>query len=468
MKPNILIFMTDQQQAAVTRPDHPCKTPHLDAFGAQGVRFDRAYTPCPLCAPARASMMTGLYPHRHGMRNNPHVAQAISKGLRENFPMFSDRLKDAGYDLRLHGKWHVSETTTPADHGWIEPDRETQKKLWSWPSRRENIQDGYWLDRPGYEPYLLYGITKGGEEEFPESQWSRYTADTIKELGKGTAPWCVFLGLHGPHDPYIAPAKYARMYDPLMVPKPASFEDQLIDKPAVYRRERWEVWKDLEWGNYAAATALYWAYNTLIDVQFGEVMAALDATGQADNTLVVFVSDHGDMMGAHGLFFKGVTAFEECYRIPLFARCPALFPGGKVCDEFATLIDLAPTFIEAGQGDPLPECHGRSLLPLLRGENPPDWPQDFLGQFHGSELLYTQRVLATKTHKYVFNGFDFDELYDLEKDPAETRNLYFSQEHQDVLEDSVARLWKRSLAVGDTISCLGYPTTDLVPRGPLP
>ena len=466
-RPNILIFMTDQQQGATLDLGHPCRTPHLDRFAAEGIRFSRAYTPTALCAPARASFMTSLYPTRHGMLNNPHVAQAIRKGLAGDFPHFSERLKEAGYRMSYCGKWHVSEEKSPRDHGWEEADAATQNRLWGgWPGGKVPASQGYWLKRPGYDPYLLYGTPDCGPEEFTEHAWTQYAIGRLGELAKGTEPWCLYLGIHGPHDPYVAPPEFVRAYDPAKVPRPASFHDPMSDKPAVYRRWRHEVWGELEWEQYAGAIAHYWAYVSFIDDLFGQVLAALEAAGRANDTLVLFTSDHGDMMGGHGLLFKGVPAFEECYRIPMLARLPGVIPAGTTCGEFVSLIDVGPTLIELGGGRPFEESHGRSAFQLLQGNHQVDWPQEFLGQFHGTELLYSQRILTTKRYKYVFNGFDFDELYDLEADPHEMRNLYSSSEHRHVLEDMIRRLWRRSLAVGDTISCHGYPTTDLVPIGP--
>ena len=466
--PNILVFMTDQQQAAVTERGHPCRMPNVNRFAEEGVRFVRAHTPTALCAPARASLMTGLYAHRHVMLNNPHVPQSIRRDLVEPFPMWSDRLKDAGYRMHYCGKWGVTEGVNgPDNHGWEIPDRETAHKLWTpWPGRDAALKGAHELRRPGYKPYLLYGEVTDGPEAFPELRWTRYAAARLKELAAGPEPWCLFLALHGPHDPYLAPSAHLRLYDPATVPQPVNFDDSLADKPAVYRRQRHELWGSMEWEDYAGATAAYWAYNSFIDDLFGELLAALDATGQARDTLVLYLSDHGEMMGAHGLFFKGVTAFEECYRIPLIARWPAGIEAGKICGEFASLLDVGPTLLEAAGAPSLPEAHGRSFLPLLRGVLPADWPQEFFGQFFGSELLYTQRILVTKTHKYVFNGFDFDELYDLVADPGETRNLYFSPEHEPLLHEMVARMWRRAFLAGDLVTCHGYPTTDLVPLGP--
>jgi arylsulfatase A-like enzyme len=466
MKPNFLIFMTDQQQAAVADPGHPCKMPHFRAFAEQGMQFMRAYTPTALCAPARASMMSSLYPHAHGMLNNNHVFGAMRLGLNHGIPMFSERVKEAGYKMSYLGKWHVSKEKGPGAYGWELPDAETQIKLWGpypFPMKRGRKFE---LKRKGWKPYELFATVTEGPETFQEYRWTDYACGKLAELGKQDKPWCLYLGLHGPHDPFLAPSSFVDQYDLKSIPKPESFGDRLHDKPAVYKRQREELWGNLSWDDYAEAIRHYWAYNTFIDTQFGKLLSALEATGQAENTLVITLSDHGEMMGAHGLFFKGVAAFEEGYRIPMAARWPKLIKPGQACDEFATLLDIGPTFIDLAGGKPIENASGRSLRPIFQGETPLDWPQSFYGQYHGSELYYTQRLLTTKRYKYVFNGFDFDELYDLHKDPHELKNLYHSPKHQDILHDMVRKLWKRALAVGDQITCHAYPTTDLLPIGP--
>ncbi len=465
-KPNILIFQTDQQQAATISPKHPCRTPNIQRLAGEGIRFTRAYTPCPLCAPARASMMTSLYPHAHGMLNNPHVPQAVRRGLVGAPVMFSERLRDAGYRMYFCGKWHVSEEKAPRDHGWEEPDGETRKRLWSrWPPG-ELPMEGFRLEREGWKPYWLYGKVDAGPEAFSEHHWTLHAEEQVRRFSRSESPWCLYLGTHGPHDPFVAPAEFGAMYDPKVVPRPANYDDPLTDKPAIYRRMREELWKSVGWKECSEATAAYWASITFLDSLVGRMMAVLRETRQEENTLFVFTSDHGEMMGGHGLFFKGIMPFEECWRVPLVMRWPSGIRPNQWCDDFVSLLDLGPTLLELGLAAALPGAHGRSLVPLLRGENPEGWPQDFYGQYFGSETLCTQHVAVTRRYKYVFNGFDFDELYDLEKDPGEMRNLYHSPDLRDRVREMNALLWRRSREAGCRILLDGYPTTDIMPFGP--
>ena len=171
--------------------------------------------------------------------------------------------------------------------------------------------------QPGYKDFLLYGVTDQPVEETPEYQLYSQGIDFLHAAAsEPDRPWALFLSSEAPHDPYVAPRSYYERYDPAALPRPASFDDDLAGRPAIYRRIQ-RVWQDLDWDDYARATACYYALCTLIDDQIGRVLAVLEELGQLDNTLIVFTSDHGDYMGAHRLMLKGMPAFEEVYRVPL-------------------------------------------------------------------------------------------------------------------------------------------------------
>lgn len=205
----------------------------------------------------------------------------------------------------------------------------------------------------------------------------------------------------------------------------------------------------------------------MMDDLFGEMLDALDKSGAAENTLVLRMSDHGEYCGAHGLYCKGVPAFREGYHIPLIARWPkGIEDPGREEDGFVNLMDFAPTFLElAGVGEVPEGVAGKSLVPFLKGEKPAGWRDAHCTQFNGVELYYTQRAVWTHSHKYVYNGFDFDELYDLEKDPHEMVNVAEDPAYEDVKRDLVKKMWDVSLAEKDIISN-PYWTVALAPYGP--
>jgi arylsulfatase A-like enzyme len=481
-QPNILIFMTDQEQAAVCAPEHPCRTPNADRLSAAGVRFSEAYTPTAHCCPSRATFFSGVYPSRHGVYNNVSNPQAIHRGLNPGIVTFGEGLRDAGYNLAFSGKWHVSDLEGPADRGWKELRVTAGKGAYSargmenWQARVDELQREELEPRgrgqgkrPGWGDYRLYGTAPaqadapyGGNHDYPVIDAA---IRALPDLAAAAKPWCLYVGPHGPHDPFIIPEPYASMYDPATVPLPASFGDALEDKPRVYARMRHQYWGQLSPEEVRESIAHYWGYCTMMDDMLGEVLAALDRTGQADNTLVVFMSDHGEYGGAHGLYLKGVPAFREGYNVPAIVRWPSGGVNeGRVVDAFVTLADFAPTFLDVARA-PIPGgTHGRSLVPFLRDEKPP-WRDALYTEMNGVELYYTQRSVTTKQYKYVYNGFDLDELYDLTIDPHEMVNRADDPALAGVKRSLLARMWQLATEHDDTVFT-PYGTTALAPYGP--
>ncbi len=479
-RPNILIFMDDQEQGGVLAPGHPCRTPHADRLAREGLRFAQAYTTTAHCCPSRATFMTGLYPSRHGIYNNVLNDAAIHTSLNPGVTTFGEALRAAGYELAWSGKWHVCADEQPRDRGWNQYHAtsvtgELHGVRWSRYAEmaREPESDAPRargeLLRPGWGRYRLYGTRPPDPTSDPFTPGDLLTVrrgiEALSDLARQNKPWCLYIGTVGPHDPYILPEKYATLYDPADVELPPSFADNLLDKPRIVQRQR-RFWSQLTPDEYREAIAHYWGYCTMQDDLLGMVLDALEATGQAENTLVIFTSDHGDYAGAHGLFMKGVAAFDECYSIPCVMRWPrGIANPGRTVEEFITLADFAPTFAELA-GASLPPVSGRSLAPFLRGESPADWPDALYSQFNGVELYYSQRFVRTRAWKYVYNGFDFDELYDLRNDPHCLRNLAGDEAYRPVIEEMCRRMWRKGYEEQD-IDCNPYPTVSVAPYGPM-
>jgi arylsulfatase A-like enzyme len=256
------------------------------------------------------------------------------------------------------------------------------------------------------------------------------------------------------------------MYDPASIPQPPSFNDDMHDKPRYFQRLR-GVWRDMTWEHYAQTTACYYASISEIDAQVGRLLDALEETGQTENTIVVYLTDHGDQMGTHGLLMKGPPPYEETYRIPLLVRWPGVAQPGTTSDALANIMDLAPTLAEMAGCEPLPGCQARSLVPLLRGKPAgAAFEQDF-AEFHGQRFFYTQRIVWWRQYKYVLNGFDFDELYDLEADPYEMHNLATDLAYADLLREMASRMWQRIRETGDfNMYNSHYGMFRYVPVGP--
>ncbi|MCK6627690.1 MAG: sulfatase-like hydrolase/transferase [Anaerolineae bacterium] len=437
--PNLLVLITDQQQAATLDPNNPCQMPHLDRLAAGGTRFSRCYAPNPICSPSRASLMTGLLPHSHGMVDVTHAVEPYRAELKPNLPFWSRTLQQAGYHTTYMGKWHIERTNRLENFGFESYEVEQYHRLQGLVERGGPLRQRVTVQQKGYKDFLLCGVSDDPLESIPEyhlyQNGMAFLRQAVHNPGR---PWALFLSTEAPHDPYVVPAAYYARYNLADIPRPSSFDDPLTDRPTIYRRIQ-QVWRQLDWPHFAQAITCYYAYCSLVDDLVGGLLAVLAETGQADNTLIVFTSDHGDYAGAHRLFLKGIPAFEEAYRIPLVLSGPGV-PVGRVVDSIVSSLDLGPTLTQLTAGVEFP-CHGRSLLPLLQAE-PGPWPSEAFAECHGQRFYYTQRVLWQDQLKYVFNGFDNDELYNLAADPHELHNLAADPAWWPALEAMASRMWQ--------------------------
>ena len=472
--------MTDQQRADTCHGSNYCKTPNIDAFKAEGIDFKQAFCPSPHCCPSRATFFTGLYPSQHGIWNNVNVANALSHRLNDNVRMFSEDLKEAGYNLTFSGKWHVSSYEGPKERGWNEaqvtangdPNKPAQDQF-NWDLYRmlsHNAPDSFTRDRregeiirPGYPDYIHYG---SNENPFGDQQVVHQAIETIKNRTKSDQPWCQYVGTLGPHDPYCPPQEFIDMYDLEEIQLPDNFSDTMKDKPALYQRTR-VVFDQLSEEEHKKAILHYLAFCSYEDFLFGQLLKALDESGDRENTLVLYLSDHGDYMAEHGLWCKGLMCFKSAYHIPAIARWPdGIKAPGREVDSIINLADFAPTFSELVGKKPDPSLIGNSLIPFFRDEAAPiSWREAHFTQSNGNELYGIQRSITTNQWKYVYNGFDYDELYDLGQDPLEVKNLAKEKKYQPLIKELCARIWEFAYRSNDN-AFNPYIMVGLAPLGP--
>ena len=184
-----------------------------------------------------------------------------------------------------------------------------------------------------------------------------------------------------------------------------------------------ESWGFFSEDDYRSSRAYYYALTEQLDAQVGRILDALDKSGQADNTIVTFTTDHGDMVGAHRMWVKGWIPYEECYRVPLVMRWPAAIKAGQRTSKLVQTHFLGHTYLQAAGAKPLPFQDGYAMQPLFENPGASSWTDQILCAYYGGEFLYTQRIAVTDRFKYCFNGFDIDELYDLHQDPEELHNV---------------------------------------------
>lgn len=480
-RPNILIFMTDHQQGATMLKENPCITPNIDRFRQKSVTFTHAYCPAPHCCPSRATFFTGLYPSQHGVWNNVNVSNALSRGLYDGVRTFSEYLRDSGYNLYFSGKWHVSNTESPANRGF-EPiyltEHYTPEKNvpddseWRIYNKRpidksEDLRGEGEIIRPGYPRYRQYGKD---ENPFGDFEVVQAAVNKLRTIGSEENPFVLYVGPLGPHDPYIVPQRFLDMYPKGTIRLPGSFDDPMLDKPVLYRRTR-SRYDQLTRSEQEESLRHYYAFCSYEDYLFGLLMDALEKSGKKEETVVLYVSDHGDYAGAHGLWAKGLPSFREAYHVCAMMGGAGIKNPGRLENALVSLADFAPTFLElAGVAVPQ-QMVGRSLVSFLKDERPENWRDYCYTQTNGNEIYGIQRAIWNRKWKYVFNSFDYDELYDLEKDPLEMHNLIYGPHpetgpYKEVLHDLWRNMWRFAHQTQDVGSVNPYIMTALAPIGP--
>ena len=433
MPPNILLIHTDQHRYdCLGAHGHPLvQTPNLDQLANEGVNFAHAFTPSPICVPARTSLLTGVWATEHLSIANADTE--APRSFRDGLPTFSQVLNQAGYRLGFVGKFQIHREKTPHDFGF-----------------HDYIDDGHygtWRNAQGLPPKPHTNRWFGEPDPYitPEQSRLAWGVDRAIELLRAYAsegqPFFLRWDPSEPHLPNIVPEPFASMYAPASIPPWPSFPDPMTGKPYIQSQMR-RTWKidGWTWEQWSPIVARYLGEISLLDAQVGRLLAELDRLGLAENTLVVYTCDHGDLCGGHGMIDKHYVLYEDVVHVPLIIRWPGEAIAGSRCPAFVCQeLDLAATFCAAaGQAAPA-TFRGRSLLPLLRGDLS-NARQDMMAMYQGNQFgLYSQRMMRDSRWKYIWNATAEDELYDLEHDPGELRNLAAAAEYAGEL----ARLRRR-------------------------
>lgn len=429
-RPNIVFFYNEAQRAdALSLAGNPIlSTPNQDRIGLEGVYFNNSFCTNALCAPARAVALTGLHSHTSGALDNQ-----TSEPLPPDIPIFTDLLHQAGYDVAMVGKAHIGNGV------------------------RERYWDYYFaFNGPAtdfYNPQAFEGRNgKMGEEkiykgefrnEFPDNaalDWTGTYADdlfTDRALNwlkqKRERPFCLLLWLQAPHSPYYRPRRHLDKYNGIPIPKPATFDDDLKGYPGKPRcfanalnkigttqtSESVRSFEELVKNYYAGLNA--------VDDNIGRVIGFLESSGQLDDTVILHSSDHGYFLGEWRCFDKRFM-HEPSIRTPTMIRYPKMFRAGTKIDQMVLNLDFAPTLLELAGVEVPGAMQGKSLVRLVQGKES-DWREDWLYEYFGypgAEQVRPHRGVRTARYKYIhyFLAPEEFELYDLQADPAETKNLF--------------------------------------------
>lgn len=464
--PNMVFIMTDQHRTdTLTCYGNPnVRTRALDGLAAEGTVFEACFTPTAICAPARASLLTGVMPFRHKLLANYERNVGYIEELSDAFTPFSQRLRKAGYNVGLAGKWHVGRRRSPEDFGfdgthypgWHNPVY--HPKYVGWLAGRgleaPEIQDPVRGTFPNGQPGNLLA---GRLDIQAEATFEAFLADETISWLEGYAadyrerdkPFFMATHFFGPHLPYVLPREYLEMYSPDLVTLPASVSETFERKPPVQKRysQHW-TYDTLSADTWRWLIAAYWGYVTLIDEQIGRILDALKSLGMWESTCVVFTADHGEFTGSHRLHDKGPAMYDDIYRIPGMLRVPGESPRRE--KRFASLLDYTATILDIAGAEPDPDADGQSLLPLARGEDPRGgWRDVVLAEFHGHHFPYPQRMIRTRSAKLVVNPESVNELYDLERDPDELINVYDDAAYRGTRDELLRRLYTELRERGD-------------------
>ncbi len=477
-KPNILFICSDQQRTDTIAAygNEWIQTPNLNALAERSAVFENAYVTQAVCSPARGTMLTGLYPHSAGVVRNSQPGRP-SSNLRDDVLTIAEMAPDE-YLTAKYGKWHLGQDLVP-QHGFDE-----------WVSTEDAHDDGF----PNYErrehrhlksDYYKYLVDNGYE---PEGNYNGHLSHTQHQRGflpeehtmaaflaqrtsefirrNTERPWLMYTMMFEPHPPYNGPLN--DLYDPETIPDGPLLMTSPGENTPLFTRARSTLhsaeaqtakpddprryWRELR--------AKYFGNMTVLDNAVGQILQALEESGQADRTVVVFTSDHGDSLGDRGMLGKR-SFYEEVSRVPMLVSVPWLTGGGRRVSGSFGHVDLVPTMLSLMDVEPPAHLQGRSCVDVLSGDAVLE--DDVFMQWHGGRATISlgdelvermstsewRSVVTPDRWKLNLSNSDQCELYDLNEDPLELDNLFDVPEHRDRVRDMAARIRQWQADTGD-------------------
>jgi len=466
-KPNIVLITSDQQHWNTIGAFNPeISTPNLDRLVREGTTFTRAYCPNPTCTPSRSSIITGMYPSRHG-------AWALGTKLPEEVRTVGDELREHGYRTALFGKAHFQQLVSTEENPSIESEP-LLHDLDYWRSGFQGPFYGFehvemlrnhanehlvgqhyaiWMEEKGFDWKAHYAAPAGElsydtehrwslPEEFHYNTWiAERTNAYIEERAKSDEPFFVWASFPDPHPPYLVSEPWDGMYDPGSLTLPALVPGEHDANPPHFGMTQlpnpdYSAYQETGHGVHGLYThlipeekqrknmAVYYGMVSFMDKCIGRILDKLDELGLSDNTIVVFTTDHGHIFGQHGLQFKGAFHYEDLLRLPFLVRYPGHVPAGRISEAMQSLVDLAPTFLGLA---------GASVPRLMTGvdqgavwEGRSAKARDHIVCEHRNEptSMHVRTYVEARYKITVYYGRTYGELFDLEEDPGELRNVW--------------------------------------------
>lgn len=478
-RPNVFLLIADNQRldtlSALGRT--ACQTPTWDRVAAAGALLENVRTASPVCSPARASIFTGRHPQQAGMqtigfeyaeRDDGSGGEGAAGITVEPFPQ---RLRETGYEAAYAGKWHLGEHNI---RQWFDATAATDQAYRDYTQwcRLHDIPSGYVFGDPERaQPYRSrhyphMSLPRPGVLDIPADKehnfWILAHAIELLEMRRTDRPLFMTLSFEGPHPPLIVPRQYYDLYDPGAIARPPNWgpcagEPSFL-ADSYYRRQFLEFGADFD--AWRKSIAVYWGYVTYIDHLFGRFLDRCREIGLLDNALVMMLSDHGEMLGQHGLNQK-MAPYEEDLRVPCAMSWPGVIPAGTTLRMDTALVDIAPTLLAATGTNAPPECEGENLLEYCCGRKAIPASRDCFAQWnmtafeqawHGVEPW---RLIVRRPWKYVLHANGEAELFNLDEDPYEVNNLAAVTETHAIRNDLRKALLHWLRRTGDAFADIG-------------
>ena len=430
-RPNIVLIMSDQHNPHVMGcgGHDVVRTPNLDALAAEGVQFTSAYCPGPLCVPSRMGFLAAQYPSDVDVWANGNRLDA-------NVRTFAHGLTDAGYETVLCGRMH-----------FIGPDQHHgfEKRLYGdcWHFLSKEITGRGWNRTNGQTKYAVEvsGHGRAGFEEFDR----RVTDKAVECIATrdDERPYCMVVGYILPHNPLICERELFEYYmEKLPLPESTSPEALAKLHPAIRAwRERRGV-DDITPEQARRGLAAYCGLVTTMDRNIGKVIDAVKASPDADDTVVIYTTDHGDLAGEHGMWWKS-NYYEGAARVPLIVSCPSRFEADTI-DAVASLIDVGPTLLDLAAAEPMHGVSGRSLAPFLTGAAPVDWSNETFSEYAGAHGDKPSCMIRSGPWKLMYySEYDSFLLFNLDEDPDELTDCATDPACREVGEELLAKIHAR-------------------------
>ena len=443
MRPNILWYCTDQQRfdtiGALGNPY--VTTPTIDKLVREGVAFTHAYCQSPICTPSRSSFMTGMYPSRvHNTRNG-------NESFPAHPPVITKLIAESGYQCGLVGKFHLQSAGQRT-----EPRIDDGFSYWKFShAPRDDWSEGHdyaqWVRGRGGDLDEMRHSPEHVPTEFHQTTWASECAiDFINNHAGSDRPWLLNLNVYDPHPPFIPPKSYADRFDADSMPGPHFQPSDLQQQQKLAALDFQDELRTPEQHQAKQAQANYYAMIAQIDDQLARILEAIEQTGQAARTIVVFTSDHGESLGDHGLMFKGCRFYEGLVRVPLIFCCPTRFETNLQSPALVELLDLTATLMELS-GLSVPDyMQGKSLVPILTGQADPSHHQDFVRSeyfdaldphFTGGSGTFGTMYRDQRYKLCMYHDKGLGELYDLQNDSWEHVDRWDDPEYQHVRNELI-------------------------------